>query len=96
MPTVLFRKYFAGLRHRLADERVRREVHDRVDLRRANTSASRAGSDKAPALERPPLHRPFVSLAQVVEDDGFVSRCGEELRGVAADVSGATGYENAH
>ena len=78
--------------HGLADERIRREVHDRVDLPRCEDLRQPSRIGQISALEWPPLDRPLMTLAQVVENHGLVPRRGEVFCRVAADVSGPTCY----
>jgi hypothetical protein len=53
--------------HRLANERAGREVDDAVDLVTSEHFREAPAIGEAAALERSPLHRPFVALAHVVE-----------------------------
>ena len=63
--------------------------HRRVCV--AKHLAQRSLVREAAALERPPLHRPVVALAQVVEDDRARGPLAARSCGVAADVAGAAG-----
>ena len=96
VPTVLFRKYLPGSRHRLADQRVGGEVDDAIESVRGEDLGEPPAIGQAAALERSPLDRPVVSLAHVVEHDGLMPRGGEQLRRMTPDVSGSAGHENPH
>ena len=96
VPTVLLWKYFDGFGHRLADERVGGEVHDGVDAVAREHIAQAIRVDQRAPFERPPLDGPLMALREVVEDDRLMTASGEELCGVAADVSGAARHENVH
>ena len=87
---------FGGLAHRLADQRAGREVHHGFHLVRREHLAQAVLVAEVAALEWPPLHRPVVSLREVVEDDRGVAALREKLRGMAADVAGSAGDEDAH
>ena len=45
--------------------------------------------------QQPPLRCPAVALGKVVIDDRAVTRSGESLAGVAANVAGPAGHEDA-
>ena len=96
VPTVLFRKYFVGLLIDSPTSALAAKCMT-ASIAMAREDLARAAPGRTGCRARgSPFHGPVVALAHVVEDDGHVSRCREQLRGVAADVAGAAGHENAH
>ena len=82
--------------HGLADIGVGREVNHGLDLMLAQRRPERRPVAEIGLHERPPAHGPPVSALQGVQRHGEVAGRGQRLRGMAADVSGAAGDENAH
>ena len=93
----LFADVEKRLLHRLADQRVRGEVHD--GIRACAVPAPRRprrGRPGRPGQTPPSDGLPAVALVQVVEDDDLLAGLDQLFDDDAADVAGAAGDENFH
>ena len=76
--------------HGFADVGVRREVNCSLNTKIANGLPQAVAIGELCFHQRAPLHRPAMSLRQIVVNNGFATRLGQGLRGVAADVARAS------
>ena len=63
-------------------------MHHRRDGVQLQGPGQKSRVVKVSSDQRSPTHRPLVTARQVVIDDRLISRRGERLAGVAADIAG--------
>ena len=87
-------KIFFGIRHRLADIGVRREVHDGIGSRQH--SRQRGGIQHVALDQFKARRQRFIAGAKIVENDDFMPGALQRPGRVTADVSRTTDDQNDH